>query len=114
MKTKIRIGLFLFVIVITYLIYSSFNKTTANQGIKETTAKEASIASGNNTLNPNCYFLYDKNGYVVVYLSDRKTPYEYTDILVSELPANLRTEIRNGKYIENLEELYGFLENYSS
>ena len=54
------------------------------------------------------------NGYVVVYLSDRKTPYEYTDILYDELPAILRQEIRNGKYLEGSEELFGFLENYSS
>lgn len=54
------------------------------------------------------------NGYVVVYLSDKKTAYEYTDILYDELPATIREEIRNGKYMESTEELYGFLENYSS
>lgn len=114
MKTKFRIGLFLLLIVIMYLVYSSFNKTNVNPDINHAAAKEESVPADSNTLNKDCYFLYDKNGYVVVYLSDRKTPYEYTDILVSELPANLRIELRNGKYIENLEELYGFLENYSS
>ena len=54
------------------------------------------------------------NGYVVVYLSDKKTAYEYTDILYDVLPATIREEIRNGKYMESTEELYGFLENYSS
>ena len=54
------------------------------------------------------------NGYIVVYLSDKETPYEYTDIRYDDLPAVLRQEIRNGKYIADLEELYGFLENYSS
>ena len=43
-----------------------------------------------------------------------KTPYEYTDIPYDELPALVREEVRNGKYIKNAEELYGFLENYSS
>ncbi|MBR4999103.1 MAG: hypothetical protein IKY10_04400 [Clostridia bacterium] len=47
-------------------------------------------------------------------MSDRETVYEYTDILVSELPYVLQNEIKNGKYIENMQELYGFLENYSS
>ena len=46
--------------------------------------------------------------------SDKETPFEYTDIPYDELPALLREEIRNGKYIESTEELYGFLENYSS
>ena len=54
------------------------------------------------------------NGYLVVYLGDRKTPYEYTDIPYDELPALVREEVRNGKYIKSAEELYGFLENYSS
>ena len=54
------------------------------------------------------------NGYIVVYLSDKKTPYEYTDILYDQLPERLRDEIRNGKYVEGQKELYGFLENYSS
>lgn len=55
------------------------------------------------------------NGYVVVYLSDKmKLPLNITDIPYDELPALLREEIRNGKYIESTEELYGFLENYSS
>ena len=31
-----------------------------------------------------------------------------------ELPEKIREELANGKYIENQEELYGFLENYSS
>ena len=62
----------------------------------------------------DCYYLMEVNGYIVVYFSDKKTPYEYTDIHYDELPELLRQEIRNGKYIESTAELYGFLENYSS
>ena len=54
------------------------------------------------------------NGYIVVYLSDKSTPYEYTSIRFDELPERLQKEIRNGKYVESAEALYGFLENYSS
>ena len=60
------------------------------------------------------YYLKELNGYVVVYLSDKKTVYEYTDISLEDLPENLQKEIQNGKYIETSESLYGFLENYSS
>ena len=62
----------------------------------------------------NGFYLYEKNGYVVVYENDKKTPYEYTDIFYEELPELLKQEIKNGKYIKNEEELYGFLENYTS
>ena len=34
--------------------------------------------------------------------------------LMTNWPALVREEVRNGKYIKNAEELYGFLENYSS
>ena len=60
------------------------------------------------------YYLAEKNGYVVVYLSDKKTVYEYTDILFRDLPEDLQAEIETGKPVENTELLYGFLENYSS
>ena len=84
---------------------------------EETTGKRTqhgSILADGQALKEDCYYLMEVNGYVVVYLSDRKTPYEYTDILYDELPAILRQEIRNGKYLEGSEELFGFLENYSS
>ena len=49
-----------------------------------------------------------------MYLGDQKTVYEYTDILIEDLPVSLQNEIEKGKYIEDTETLYGFLENYSS
>ena len=53
-------------------------------------------------------------GFVVVYLSDRKTIYEMTEIPLSDLPEEVRQEIAAGKYVAARDELYGFLENYSS
>lgn len=79
------------------------------------TAQEpTAVAADGQALKEDCYYLMDVNGYVVVYLSDKKTPYEYTDIKYDELPAEIRDEIRNGKYMEDAKTLYGFLENYSS
>ena len=53
-------------------------------------------------------------GFVVVYLNDRKTIYEMTEIPLSDLPEEVRQEIAAGKYVAARDELYGFLENYSS
>lgn len=75
---------------------------------------EETVATEGAALKEDCYYLMEVNGYIVVYLSDKKTPFEYTDILYDELPEKIRDEIRNGKYIESTKELYGFLENYSS
>ena len=50
----------------------------------------------------------------MVYLSNGRTMYERTEILVDNLPLPLKEEIAKGKEIWTEQELYGFLENYSS
>lgn len=60
------------------------------------------------------YILKSENDRVVVYCADGSTLFEYTDILVSELPYELQAELRNGKTLSGNPELYSFLENYSS
>ena len=76
--------------------------------------QEESVAAEGEAMKNYCYYLLEKNGYVVVYLSDKETIYEYTSIDVETLPETVQSEVKNGKYIEDIEELYGFLENYSS
>ena len=40
------------------------------------------------------YYLKNRNGYVIVYLDDQTSIYEYTNIRVEELPEELQNEIR--------------------
>ena len=60
------------------------------------------------------YYLIEEAGLVTVYKEDMETVYEYTDIRVSALPTALQEEIKAGKYMQDNQELYNFLENYSS
>lgn len=60
------------------------------------------------------FYLLVENEYINVYYSDLKTVYLYTDILLSDLPDELQQEILDKKYISSEEELYNFLESYSS
>lgn len=60
------------------------------------------------------FYLKEQNGYVTVYEKDRETLYEPTSIAIEALPEALQSEIRHGKYLKTHEELYSFLENYSS
>ena len=62
----------------------------------------------------DCFYLFEEHGFITVYLSDKETVFEYTSIDVDELPKELKAEIRNGKYMEDQDELYSFLETYSS
>ncbi|MCI8598348.1 MAG: hypothetical protein HFJ10_07900 [Lachnospiraceae bacterium] len=60
------------------------------------------------------YYLVEESGYVNIYLQDKTTIFEYTDIAMDTLPEELQTEIRWGKGLPGERELYDFLENYSS
>lgn len=60
------------------------------------------------------YYLTEEQGYVVVYYRNMGTLFCETGIEMNELPTNLQREIRRIKTIETEEELYGFLESYSS
>ena len=60
------------------------------------------------------FYLRVFNNEVYVYLEDLKTVYIETGILLNELPFDLQQKILNTLYIEKEEELYEFLETYSS
>lgn len=76
--------------------------------------EEQSLLTEGEASKNDGYYLMQKDGFVIVCLQDKKTVYEYTSIEVSTLPITIQNEIKNGKYIESLKEVYGFLENYSS
>lgn len=60
------------------------------------------------------YYLREQDGCVQVCLSDKTTVFENTSISMAALPETLQEEIRGGKYLKDQQELYSFLENYSS
>ena len=60
------------------------------------------------------FFIKEADGLVNIYREDGTTLYETTDIPVSLLPETLRQEISAGKGVATEQELYDFLENYSS
>lgn len=70
--------------------------------------------SYNEDLVPYRYYVVVKNGYVVVYNSDLKSVYKYTFIEAKNLSEEDRIALSKGIYVNNLEELYGLLESYTS
>ncbi|MDE6750577.1 MAG: hypothetical protein K2K21_16180 [Lachnospiraceae bacterium] len=60
------------------------------------------------------YYLMVANHYVIVYEEDKETVHMNTDILLESLSDELQKEIMEGKYMENEQALYNFLESYSS
>lgn len=60
------------------------------------------------------FYLMVYDNEVLVYLEDKETVYIETGIRLDTLPEELRYDIINGLFIEKQEDLYDFLETYSS
>ena len=60
------------------------------------------------------FYLMVADHFIVVYEEDGQSLYMNTDILLERLPDSLQREIMKGKHMESEEELYQFLESYSS
>lgn len=60
------------------------------------------------------YIAQSFNGTIVILNGDGKTVFEYTQIPISNLPEDLQEQVLVGYPLENEEDLYSFLENYSS
>lgn len=124
MKTKYVIGLlaaFLLIVVLLTAGYQiSYRHVMDRQAAaaEEEAATESIAAEGEAVKDEKNeeggYWLSQLQGYVVVYLNDRTTIYEMTDILLTDLPEEVQQEIASGKSVSTTEKLYAFLENYSS
>ena len=75
--------------------------------VKEETAEKSNMNNvQENTISTQgeaekneVYCLGELNGYVVVYMNDSKNVYEYTNILISELPAVYQEQIKEGMVV---------------
>ena len=124
MGKKYGIGLFTIALVLMavvtygYRAEYRYSQELVEEGEKEQTensiSQEKTVSTQGDAQKDELYYLKDLNGYVVVYMNDRTTVYEYTNILISDLPDTYQNAIKNGMIIEGTEKLYGFLENYSS
>lgn len=62
----------------------------------------------------NQFYVCRKGDFVVVYYSDLKTVYEYTEIRVDGLIEEIQQVIEQGFYVKDAQELYSILEGYTS
>lgn len=64
--------------------------------------------------NEQCFYLKSEENYIVVFCADQRTVYQYTDIRYDTLPEETRLKIDQTLKLNNLDELYSFLESYTS
>ncbi|HJA12356.1 MAG TPA: hypothetical protein H9799_05315 [Candidatus Mediterraneibacter merdipullorum] len=101
----------------------TYERVIQNEAVSRESADAPSIAAEGEAVKGEAqedpeeeegFYLCEQQGFVAVYLGDRETLYELTGIPLSSLPAEVQQEIAAGKPVSGEEELYGFLENYSS
>lgn len=63
---------------------------------------------------PQKYYIVAEKGMLVIYLENRRTLYDKTDIRLESLPLDVQEEIIKGLEIESADELYDFLETFTS
>ncbi len=122
MKRQMSICIFLAIIVIVLtLLYIKFNNENGRNQTDDTTAPiENSTENNTQSLTSSneysTYYFYAKNdnGRISVYDVKTQTLYMETGIEVEFLPEELQQELESGIYFKTEEELYDFLESYSS
>lgn len=60
------------------------------------------------------FLIKEEDGYLVIYDRVAMVRYDETTIQLYDLPQRLQEVVADGIYFSNEEELYAFLENYSS
>lgn len=86
-----------------------------NQFVVSFSHKEIVLQKNYSGINENPHFyIVSKDNKLVVYYEDMETVFLVTNISLNSLPMNLQLEILSKKYFETEEELYNFLESYSS
>lgn len=106
------------VLTVGYEMTYQYTNTKAEQNRQQIQAesiqKSSSISTKGIAMKNNGYYISVLHGYVVVYYEDHKTIFEVTDIPVSSLPESIQKKVMDSIYVESEEEMYRFLENYSS
>lgn len=83
----------------------------ATQEKRET---EDMMMVSDNQASEERFLVVEEDGYLVIYDRMNRKRYDETTIKIGDLPERLQEELEDGLYFVNEEELYAFLETYSS
>ena len=119
MRKRYYVGFFVVIFLIMICVEIGYQWTyqyvmEKSQTEESSLDQDVTVAAEGMTEKNEEYLLKELNGYVIVYVGDEKTIYEVTEIAVTELPDDLQSQIRDGIVMHSRDELYAFLENYSS
>lgn len=114
MRKKYSIGLLIGIVGISsFLVYAyqeSYDRVLEEKKQKQ----EQTIQTEGSAKKEEGYIIKEQDGYVIVVDANDGQVYEYTSIPCKNLPEDVRAEVKAGKRVETIGQVYGFLENYSS
>lgn len=125
---KYRICLFLFLAVSALCLWIGCSvQRSQDRNQKETeiesesvteTATEDQIAANQKQVEAyplrEEYYLVAEDGVLLVFLKDQKTICLYTHVPLMDFPAAERTKLREGIWFSSMEEMFHYLESYTS
>jgi cbb3-type cytochrome oxidase subunit 3 len=91
------------------------NELQENQEAEDKTdATETESVTSSKVEDSYSYIILEEDGHLLVYYSDNMTVFFDSGISAGNLPESLLAELETGIRFSDEEELYEFLENYSS
>lgn len=116
----IILGILLHIVYLEFFYPNKYNSSSESSFLTEeskavVSSSESNIAKTDfESEESEGYYLTVLEGKIVVMEQDQKTIYLTTDIYAEALSQSLKEELIKGKFIHSMEELYGFLESYTS
>ena len=117
MKRQISISILLAILVIALTwLYIRFSNDTQlhDNGVLTNENEQENALEISQDYVAFQYYIKDDNGRLVVYETKTQAVYAQTGIETDTLPAEIKTELSTGIFFQTEEDLYNFLESYSS
>ena len=111
--------IFLLLVMVVYLLFTQQDTGEKEQDLAAATEempaeKELKTTESLAVYEPYAYVIKQKDGILVVYQSDGITEFFETNIRIRDLNEDMVKKLENGIRFSDDQELYAFLESYSS
>lgn len=115
--------IFLLLVMVVYLLFTQQDTGEKEQDLaaateempaETDTEKELKTTESLTVYEPYAYIIKQKDGILVVYQSDGITEFFETNIRIRDLNEDMVKKLENGIRFSDDQELYAFLESYSS
>ena len=115
--------IFLLLVMVVYLLFTQQDTGEKEQDLaaateempaETDTEKELKTTESLAVYEPDAYIIKQKDGILVVYQSDGITEFFETNIRIRDLNEDMVKKLENGIRFSDDQELYAFLESYSS